>query len=151
MGRIQPPDPVWLLSVDGDRLCRRLFDRHYSRRRARAGARGKFVGPGETIVLRSECGGAMWVWRKFIDDADDGSGQPQRGINCSVFRNETAWLASELVRQADRIADFCWPGERHYTYVDASAVRSTNPGFCFLKAGWRRCGVTRGGLLILER
>jgi hypothetical protein len=30
-------------------------------------------------------------------------------------------------------------------------VRSTNPGFCFLVAGWRRCGRTKGGLLILER
>lgn len=24
-------------------------------------------------------------------------------------------------------------------------VSSSNPGYCFLQAGWRRCGVTRGG------
>jgi hypothetical protein len=30
-------------------------------------------------------------------------------------------------------------------------VRSANPGYCFLKAGWRQCGWTQGGKLILER
>ena len=35
--------------------------------------------------------------------------------------------------------------------VDPKAVRSTNPGYCFMAAGWRRCGVTKGGLIILER
>jgi hypothetical protein len=56
------------------------------------------------------------------------------------------------VRLADFIADRRWPGERHYTYVNPRAVRSTNPGFCFLAAGWRRCGVTKARkYLILER
>lgn len=50
-----------------------------------------------------------------------------------------------------------WPTiTRHYTYVAPNRVRSTNPGACFLFAGWRRCGVTKGGhgrdqLVILER
>jgi hypothetical protein len=44
-----------------------------------------------------------------------------------------------------------WPDLRHYTYVNSQKVASKNPGFCFLKAGWRRCGVTKGGLLVLER
>jgi hypothetical protein len=87
----------------------------------------------------------MFVWRRFID----GSGQ--LGINCAVFRNEGPALSSLLVRQADAIADHVWPGERHYTYVNPQSVRSTNPGYCFLAAGWRRCGRTKGGLLILER
>ena len=88
----------------------------------------------------------MFVWRKYIDDT-----QPkQEGVECAVFRNEGAILSSELVRQADAIADFCWPGERHYTFVRAEAVRSSNPGFCFMAAGWRKCGMTKSGLLILE-
>lgn len=89
----------------------------------------------------------MFVWRKFIDDSG------QRGINCAVFRNEAPqrYLSSDLVRQADAIADFCWPGERHYTYVNPKAVRSRNPGYCFVAAGWRKCGMTKGGLLIFER
>ena len=72
-------------------------------------------------------------------------------MECSIFRNEGPWLSSELVRQADAIADFAWPGERHYTYVNAQKIRSVNPGYCFKKAGWCQCGETRGGLVILER
>ena len=48
-------------------------------------------------------------------------------------------------------ADCAWPGERHYTYVRAEAVRSSNPGYCFQKAGWNKCGYTQNGLTILER
>jgi hypothetical protein len=35
--------------------------------------------------------------------------------------------------------------------INPKAVRSANPGFCFRMAGWRRCGITLGGLLIFER
>ena len=35
--------------------------------------------------------------------------------------------------------------------VNREAIKSTNPGFCFVAAGWRRCGMTRSGLLVLER
>ncbi|OGT54436.1 MAG: hypothetical protein A3E01_03000 [Gammaproteobacteria bacterium RIFCSPHIGHO2_12_FULL_63_22] len=74
----------------------------------------------------------------------------RQGINCAAFRNEGAGRSSDLIRAADRLAFARWPGERHYTYVNAAKVRSSNPGFCFLMAGWRRCGRTRGGLHILE-
>lgn len=140
------PEPIWWLTKDGDKSCLALYERHYSAYRYRDGRkRYQFVGPGFHIVLRTARADAFFVWRKFIDDSG------QTGINCAAFRNESPWPSSELVRQADAIADHCWPGERHYTYVDKAAVRSTNPGYCFLKAGWRRCGFTRGGLLILER
>lgn len=136
----------WWLTKDGDAACLALYERHYSAYQYKDGrVRKLFVGPGQKIVLRTEPGDAMFVWRKFIDRSG------QRGINCAVFRNEGSLLSSELVRQADAVADFCWPGERHYTYVSAKSVRSRNPGFCFLAAGWRRCGYTQGGLLILER
>lgn len=86
----------------------------------------------------------MFVWKKFIDASG------QQGVNCSIFRNESKYKASLLIRQADAIANFCWPGERHYTYVDARRIRSKNPGCCFKAAGWKPCGNTKSGLLILE-
>lgn len=136
----------WWLTKDGDKTCLALYERHYSAYRYRDGRkRSQFVGPGQTIVLRTAAGDALWVWRKFIDDSG------QQGINCAVFRNESNIKSSELIRQADAIADFAWPRERHYTYVNTKAVRSSNPGFCFIAAGWRRCGRTKSGLLILER
>lgn len=98
-------------------------------------------------MLRNADATALFVWRNHIDDTIP----PQEGINCAVFRNEGPLLSSELIRQADAIADFCWPGERHYTKVNPKAVRSCNPGFCFLMAGWRRVGYDQSGKLILER
>lgn len=138
---------TWVPILDGDDEARSLFDRHYSRYRYADGRQPRlFVGPGQKLVLTTPCRRALFVWRKFI------SGDGQQGVNCSIFRNEGAGLSSELIRDADDIADARWPGQRHYTYVNPRAVQSRNPGFCFIQAGWRRCGITKWNkLLILER
>lgn len=139
-------EPLWWLTKDGDLDCLELYERHYSAYRYADGRQRKlFVGPGEKVVLRTSAGDAVFVWRKFKDDSG------QQGINCAVFRNESPHRSSHLIFQADAIADCLWPDSRHYTYVNAQAVASKNPGFCFLAAGWRRCGRTKGGLMILER
>lgn len=139
-------DAVWIEVKDGDLSGRHLYHRHYSRRRY-ADGRGPmlFVGPGEKMVLLTADARALFVWRKFV------SMDKQEGVNCAVFRNEGAVLSSDLIRAADALAWERWPGERHYTYVNPGKVRSRNPGCCFLKAGWRKCGITKGQLLILER
>lgn len=138
--------PLWWLTKDGDRDCLALYERHYSAGQYRDGRiRKLFVGPGEKVVLRTESGDACFVWRKFIDDGG------QTGINCAFFRNEGTDRSSLLVAQADRIADCVWSDRRHYSFVNPARVRSINPGCCFQKAGWRRAGVTAGGLLVLER
>jgi hypothetical protein len=111
-----------------------------------------FCGPGNKVVLRTEDGRAFYVWRQFKDDCiDTRTGLRQDGINCAAFRNEGTDQSSELVRQADAIADCLWPDCRHYTYVDPKRVASRNPGYCFLVAGWARAGRTKGGLIVLER
>lgn len=140
------PGPIWWLTRDGDRTCLALYERHYSAYQYRDKRKRKlFVGPGEKLCLRTAKGDSVFVWRKFKDDSG------QIGINCAVFRNESSHRSSLLIKQADAIADHCWPGERHYTYVDPAKVRGTNPGYCFLVAGWRRCGMTKSGKLILDR
>lgn len=143
---LDPANP-WIPVRDGDATCRAIFNRHYSRRRYTDGRRPKlFVGPGEKIVLRTADARALFVWRKFLDAAIP----RQEGVSCAVFRNEGNMLSSELIRHAMRHAWHRWPGERLYTYVNPRKIRSTNPGYCFLAAGWRRAGTTKGGLLILE-
>ena len=139
--------PLWWITKDGDDICRALFDRHYSRIHYNDGRKPKlFCGPGEKIVLRTWEGDAVFVWRRFRDASG------QQGVNCAIFRNESQHKSSELIRQADAIADFCWPGLRHYTYVNAEAIKSSNPGFCFKVSGWRVCGQTKvNKLIILER
>lgn len=138
--------PLWWLTKDGDLDCLDLYNRHYSAYQYADGRERKlFAGPGEKVVLRTETGDAMFVWRRFIDASG------QCGINCAVFRNESDYRSSDLIRQADSIADALWPCCRHYTYVSAEKIRSTNPGFCFIAAGWQRCGKTGKGLIVLER
>jgi hypothetical protein len=145
--------PHWWLTKDGDAACLALYERHYSAHRYRdQRVRRLFCGPGEKVVLRTFDGTAFFVWRRFRDACLDARTEaPQAGVNCAAFRNEGAHRSAELVRQADAIADQLWPDCRHYTYVDATRVRSTNPGYCFLVTGWRRCGVTQSGLLVIER
>jgi len=136
----------WIVGQDGEPELRKLYERHYSCRHYADGRRPRlFVGPGQKLVLTTPVRDALFVWRKFKDDSG------QVGVNCAVFRNESAVLSSDLIREADAIADYCWLGERHYTYVRAEAIRSRNPGWCFICAGWQHCGRTKNGLFILER
>lgn len=147
--------PHWWVTKDGDLDCHDLYVQHYSCLQYKDGRRDRdkrFSGPGEKIILRTEAGDAMFVWRRFIDKCiDRRTGQAQKGINCAVFRNASQHLSSELIRQADAIADAVWTDRRHYTYVDSKKIESANPGYCYKKAGWTTCGHTQGGLLILER
>jgi hypothetical protein len=143
--------PVWWGTKDGDVECLSFFERHYTARRQRR--LNLFVGPGEKRVLRTMPEVlALFAWRKFKDDCiDHRTGQQQEGVNCAIFRNESQWRSSDLIRQADAIADALWTDRRHYTYVDPTRVASRNPGWCFLCAGWVKCGVTKSGLIVMER
>lgn len=136
----------WLPCADGDARARAIMDRHYSRRRCRDGRRPLlFVGPGEKMVLLTPMSDALFIWRKFISD------NGQQGVNCAAFRNESPYLSSDLIREAEQLAWARWPGERFYTYINPRKVKSVNPGYCFKRAGWRACGTTKSGLVILEK
>lgn len=140
-----PAEGPWLVRRDGDATGLALYERHYSAYRYADGRRRRlFVGPGHKLVLVTPCARALCVWRRFIDASG------QRGVNCAAFRNEGAGLSSTLLRAAMALAWQRWPGERLYTYVDPRRILSRNPGYCFLRAGWRRCGRTKGGLHVLE-
>lgn len=141
----------WMEMRDGDESCRAIFDRHYSRYVYVDGRKPKlFVGPGFKRVFMLADGRGLFVWRKFTDDSG------QQGVNCAVFRNESAAVASALIREAVALVRREWPTERLYTYVDPRKVRPVMVrgvpvfGWCFLKAGWSFAGVTKGGLFIWE-
>ena len=137
----------WHEAKDGDADARALFDRHYSRYRYKDGRKPKlFCGPGEKMVLLTEAADALFVWRKFR------SADGQQGINCAIFRNESEHLSSDMILDAEEIAWRRWPQTRLFTYVKAEAIASRNPGYCFKRAGWRQCGITRvNKLVILEK
>jgi hypothetical protein len=122
-----------------------LADRHYSRRTP--GAR-QFCYSGRKIVLRDAAGLVLFVWM-FPDVALRMDGQV--GYNCAIFRNESERRSSEIILEAESFAVERWGDGRAYTFVDGRKIKSSNPGFCFQMADWRKCGQTRSGKTILEK
>lgn len=115
-----------------------LADRHYSRRTVGS---PQFMPPGQTIVLYLPDAVFGW-WRP-----DPSSGivamNKLDGWTCTIFRNESGFLSSELILDAERAlvgyADDCGP-DGMLTYVWDSKIASSNPGYCFKRAGWRKRG-----------
>ena len=135
-----------------------LYRRHYScgmgERHNSTGIkpedRESFVSLGVPLVLLKADGeDALFVWLRRGRDMD---GQGFDSICCTVFRNESPARSSDLILAAEQMALLKWPDTpRFFTYIAASRIRSVNPGYCFKVAGWRRCGKTSGGLLVLEK
>lgn len=132
----------WIAVKDGDPRAVALFRQHYSCRNPKVDyCRYGFSGKGESLVLLTLACDALFCWRKVVGE----------GVQCSVFRNTGPILSSDLIKEADDLAWTRWPGERLYTYVNPREIRSSNPGACFKKAGWRSCGITKvKRLIILE-
>ncbi len=146
-GDTAPPALDWWLTKESDVACLAMYERHYSCYRYADGRQSSAVRrpwregctANEHPQMLCGCGAAL-----LTTAASKGLIAP-----CSV--TESGHQSSSLIRQADKIADCLWPDSRHYTYVDPARVASKNPGFCFIAAGWRKCGRTKGGLLIMER
>ena len=137
----------WIEIKDGNLTANALYRRHYSAYTYKDGRKPtRFAGPGEKIVLLTADAKGLFVWRKF--KPMDG----QVGINCAVFRNEGSLRSSSLILEAEGFALRKWGKSRLYTYINPYKIRSNNPGYCFKKAGWRQCGITKvNKLLILEK
>lgn len=72
-----------------------------------------------------------------------------------LFRNLGAGLSSDLIREATSVTYREWiarygsmPDERLRTEIDVRAVRSSNPGYCYMMAGWERGEQKRGKLFL---
>lgn len=151
--------PLWFAVRDGDPLAFALYRRHYSYRAYADGRRERadypnrylIAGPGEKLVLMTADGDALFVWRRYRSNwARQHIGGDERIVECAVFRNEGKILSSLLIREAMNIAGVRWPGQNLYTFVNPKRVRSVNPGYCFLCAGWQRLTVTAKGLIVFE-
>ena len=140
----------WFVTTDRDWDAISLYKRHYSVRHyrdGRANLRAKgFLGPGEKMVLITAMTDALFCWIYSKLRHKNG----QTGIYCPIFRNEGFVLSSVLIKEAVELAQKRWPGKRMFTYINSKKIRSSNPGYCFMKAGWRTCGYTKGKLRILE-
>ncbi len=138
----------WIRSYRADPLAAALADRHYSRKKPGS---SQFVPPGRCIVLLSDDARAVWVtswpFAQYVKHAWAGA-----WLN-SLFRNEGDYLSSELIRQAIAATLYYWPTPPRQgiiTFVDASKIRSANPGYCYKCAGFSRAGQTQSGLVVLQ-
>lgn len=135
----------WMLTHKGDRSCRLLADRHYSRQHV---GHPMFTRPGRNLVLRTADGMATWVtWSGIRDDG-------MEAFECTIFRNESEILSSDLIKDAVAATRAEWgtfPKDGLITYVAANKIRSVNPGYCFKQAGWKVIGKSKvKGLILLQ-
>ena len=116
-----------------------LADRHYSRRTPGS---NQFMPPGQTLVLVTPRGDAVFGWWRPHPNAGIKSMNNLDGWTCTIFRNESQHLSSEMILEAEKMLlekYDCGP-DGLITYVWDRKIRSVNPGFCFKKAGWRVTG-----------
>ncbi len=127
-----------------------MADRHYSRQKIGS---PQFVPPGRCLVLytETETGRALWVtswpFAEYVKHAWAGAWV------CSLFRNEKAALSSLLITQAVAATRYTFgepPALGMITFVLPSAIRSTNPGYCYQRAGFKRCGAAKDGKPCLQ-
>jgi hypothetical protein len=115
-----------------------LADGHYSRRKVGS---NQFMPPGETVVLLSKDASAVFGWWRPHPASGLQSMNGLDGWTCTIFRNTGSTLSSELILDAEQALDGlgCGP-DGLLSYVWDTKVRSTNPGYCFKKAGYRVIG-----------
>src|SRR2546423_1924917 len=72
-----------------DQECCLLADRHYSRQKR---GTNQFMPNGKVLVLRDSKGLIVfgWLWQDYRLDG-------QAGFNCSIFRNESDRVSSEVI------------------------------------------------------
>lgn len=139
---------MWRTSHRFDPIAAKIADRHYSRQKVGS---PQFVPPGRCVVLLTLCERALWVtsWPFAEYVKHDWAG----AWVCSIFRNEGAGLSSDLIREALAATCSFWrpPDLGLITFVDPNKVRrKRDPGRCFIKAGGRVVGKTRGGLVAIQ-
>lgn len=141
----------WRLSFRADPFARLIADRHYNRQKVGA---AQFVPPGRCMVLiaDTETGPALWVtsW----PDPQYVMHEWRGAWLCSAFRNEGAGRSSDLIRHAVAATRAYFgdpPSLGMVTFVDPAQTRpKRDPGHCFIIAGFRPCGFTKGGLPALQ-
>lgn len=145
-------DPAALAIVDGTGRFA-SHGPHYSRRTPGSKT---FTGVGREVVLVTKTNDAVWscVYQRTPQARGTGLSRGRVGASDekprfvwrnNVFRNLGKTRSSDLIREALAATLVAWerrygsvPDEPLRTEIDCSKVRSSNPGFCYLMAGWTR-------------
>jgi len=141
----------WEISHRADPECIPIADRHYNRQKPGS---PQFLPPGRCFALKIKAAGEVvalwgtsWPYAQYVKHAWAGAWM------CSVFRNESSYRSSDLIAAAVRATRFYYgtpPPQGFVTFVNLRKVRSSNPGYCYQRAGWEKVGWTKGGLAALQ-
>lgn len=140
---------MWMQSNRADPEVVPLADRHYNRQKIGS---PQFAPPGRCLVLKTAGPDAFWItswpFAEYVKHAWGGA------WICSAFRNEGPHLSSSLIRDAvsATLAHYGTPPTLGMvTFVNVTKVRNKrDPGRCYLRAGFKNCGMTKGGLIALQ-
>jgi hypothetical protein len=163
---------LWRLSSSSDPVALAIVDgtgkhsgkgAHYSRRTPGSKT---FTGVGQEIVLVTEDENAVWAVVRQRTPHRVGSGSSRGRIGKTdvspvylwrnmLFRNLGAGLSSDLILAALVKTKEEWvkrygklPEETLRTEIDPKKVRSSNAGYCYLKAGFRNKRLVRGKIYL---
>jgi hypothetical protein len=140
----------WVVTDKRDQRPRMLADRHYTRQNP---GHPMWTRPGWNQILYAEQHNgraAAFCWfRPKWESGIPGTERKDklRAIECALFRNETRFRSSELIREAvemvmqwEHARDVEWPDGliTGVSSVATSGARAPDSpaGFCFLCAGW---------------
>lgn len=139
------PMSYWHRVTKFDPVACALADRHYSRRKPGS---NQFMPPGQTIVLLANDNLAVFGWWRPHPASGFKAMNGLDGWTCTIFRNESQTRSSDLIIDAERAvlgSSYGIGPDGFLTYVWDRKVRSTNPGYCFQRAGYRRRGRSADG------
>ena len=137
----------WSQSHRADPAAAVIADRHYNRQKIGS---PQFVPPGRCLVLLRH--DALWV--TSYPFAEYVRHQWAGAFVCSLFRNEGGELSSDLILDAVAATRWRWPtipNEGMVTFVNKGKVKPKRDfGYCYLMAGFKNVGETKGGLVALQ-
>jgi hypothetical protein len=143
---------LWCRVTKFDPRACAIADRHYSRRKPGS---GQFMPPGETIVLLAKDGLSVFGWWRPAPRSGLAAMNGLDGWTCTIFRREGGTTkASDMILDAERYLheSGCGIGpDGLLTYVWDRRVASKLPGYCFIRAGWKRTGRSADGRKTLLR
>jgi hypothetical protein len=140
----------WVVTTKADQRPRFLADRHYTRQTP---GHPMWTRPGYNLILyaeqRSGRAAAFCWWRPKWESGILGTERKDklRCIECSLFRNETRFRSSDLIREAVTMLEgweHTWDVHLPDGLITGVGSRQTAqgrssdspPGMCFVAAGW---------------
>lgn len=140
----------WQVTTKADQRPRLLADRHYTRKNP---GHPMWTRPGYNQILYLEQkngrAAAFCWWRPKWESGIPGTDRKDglRAVECTLFRNETRYRSSDLIREAvealrtwDRLDGIDLPDGLitgvSSTKTEAGRADSSLAGHCFRMAGW---------------